>query len=69
MLCPYKRAVDSNKLGKEHYIDCIGISCSWFVSTNKCGLTMCSSIKRFDRGGYYDSIQSDDSSESENQEE
>ena len=50
MICPYKRVADSDSLGKEHYIDCIGISCPWFVSSDKCGITMCSSMKRFDDG-------------------
>ena len=46
MICPYKRATDTS--GREHYIDCIGISCSWFNSTDrKCGITMCS-MQRFD---------------------
>lgn len=50
MVCLYKRAAGPNESGKEHYIDCTGISCPWFVSTDKCGITMCSSIQRFDDG-------------------
>lgn len=50
MMCPYKRETDPDNSEKAHYIDCIGISCPWFVSTGKCGLTMCSSMQRFDDG-------------------
>ena len=50
MMCPYKQETDPDNSEKAHYIDCIGISCPWFVSTGKCGLTMCSSMQRFDDG-------------------
>ena len=49
MICPYKRTTDTS--GKEHYVDCKGISCSWFDSVDrKCVITMYSSMQRFDDG-------------------
>lgn len=50
MMCPYKQEAAPDNSENAHYIDCIGILCPWFVSTSKCGLTMCSSMQRFDDG-------------------
>lgn len=50
MMCPYKRVPDTKDLRKEHYADCIGLACTWFISDNRCGITLCSSIQRFNNG-------------------